>query len=95
MEIGPGRGALTVPLLDRGVRVLAFEIDPPLAARLSADHSERTLFVETQDALRADVGAGDLMRTLIGMCYLNDRQGWRESVAKMMGVLLDGMRLKA
>lgn len=57
MEIGPGRGALTVPLLDRGVRVLAFEIDPPLAARLSADHSERTLFVETQDALRADVGA--------------------------------------
>jgi 16S rRNA (adenine1518-N6/adenine1519-N6)-dimethyltransferase len=57
VEIGPGRGALTVPLLDRGVRVLAFEIDPPLAARLSADHSERTLFVETEDALRADVGA--------------------------------------
>lgn len=45
--------------------------------------------------IRADVGAGDLMRTLIGMCYLNDRQGWRESVAKMMGVLLDGMRLTA
>lgn len=57
VEIGPGRGALTVPLLDRGVRVLAFEIDPPLAARLAADHSERTLFVETEDALRADVGA--------------------------------------
>ena len=57
VEIGPGRGALTVPLLDRGVRVLAFEIDPPLAARLSADHSERTLFVETEDALHADVGA--------------------------------------
>jgi 16S rRNA (adenine1518-N6/adenine1519-N6)-dimethyltransferase len=57
VEIGPGRGALTVPLLDRGVRVLAFEIDPPLAARLSADNCERTLFVETEDALRADVGA--------------------------------------
>ncbi len=37
--------------------MLAFEIDPPLAARLSAEHSERTLFVETEDALRADVGA--------------------------------------
>ncbi len=36
VEIGPGRGALTRPLLDRGARVLAFEIDPPLAARLSA-----------------------------------------------------------
>ena len=55
VEVGPGRGALTVPLLDRGVRVLAFEIDPPLAARLSAEHSERALFVETEDALRADV----------------------------------------
>jgi 16S rRNA (adenine1518-N6/adenine1519-N6)-dimethyltransferase len=57
VEIGPGRGALTRPLLDRGVRVLAFEIDPPLAARLSAELSERTLFVETEDALRADFGA--------------------------------------
>jgi 16S rRNA (adenine1518-N6/adenine1519-N6)-dimethyltransferase len=57
VEIGPGRGALTRPLLDRGVRVLAFEIDPPLAARLSAELSERALFVETEDALRADVGA--------------------------------------
>ncbi len=57
MEIGPGRGALTRALLDRGVRVLAFEIDPPLAARLSVELSERALFVETEDALRADVGA--------------------------------------
>ena len=57
VEVGPGRGALTLPLLDRGVRVLAFEIDPPLAARLSTEHSERALFVEIDDALRADVGA--------------------------------------
>lgn len=56
VEVGPGRGALTLPLLDRGVRVLAFEVDPPLAARLSTELSERALFVETQDALRADVG---------------------------------------
>lgn len=57
VEVGPGRGALTLPLLDRGVRVLAFEIDPALAARLSAEHSERALFVETADALRTDVAA--------------------------------------
>lgn len=57
VEIGPGRGALTRPLLDRGVRVLAFEIDPPLAARLSAELSERALFVEVENALHADVGA--------------------------------------
>lgn len=57
VEIGPGRGALTRPLLDRGVRVLAFEIDPPLAASLATELSERALFVETADALRTDVGA--------------------------------------
>src|SRR5439155_7222270 len=30
VEIGPGRGALTRPLLDRGVRILALEIDQDL-----------------------------------------------------------------
>jgi 16S rRNA (adenine1518-N6/adenine1519-N6)-dimethyltransferase len=57
VEVGPGRGALTRPLLDRGARVLAFEIDPVLAAGLSHELAERALFVETDDALRADVGA--------------------------------------
>ncbi len=55
VEVGPGCGALTRPLLDRGVRVLAFEIDPVLAARLSLELAERALFVETADVLRADV----------------------------------------
>jgi 16S rRNA (adenine1518-N6/adenine1519-N6)-dimethyltransferase len=57
VEVGPGRGALTRPLLDRGARVLAFEIDPVLAARLSHELAERALFVETADVLRADVEA--------------------------------------
>lgn len=34
MEIGPGRGALTAPLLERGYRVLAIELDRVLAAGL-------------------------------------------------------------
>jgi 16S rRNA (adenine1518-N6/adenine1519-N6)-dimethyltransferase len=55
VEVGPGRGALTRPLLDRGVRILAFEVDPVLAARLSLELAERALFVETADALHADV----------------------------------------
>ncbi len=57
VEVGPGRGALTRPLLDRGARVLAFEIDPVLAARLSHELAERALFVESADVLRADVEA--------------------------------------
>jgi 16S rRNA (adenine1518-N6/adenine1519-N6)-dimethyltransferase len=35
LEIGPGRGALTRRLLDRGARVFAIELDPRLAATLS------------------------------------------------------------
>jgi len=34
VEIGPGRGALTDPLLERGFRVLAIELDRALAADL-------------------------------------------------------------
>jgi 16S rRNA (adenine1518-N6/adenine1519-N6)-dimethyltransferase len=34
-EIGPGLGAMTAPLLDRGARVRAFEVDPGFAAILS------------------------------------------------------------
>ena len=36
LEIGPGGGALTLPLADRARRVLAFEIDRDLAATLRA-----------------------------------------------------------
>jgi 16S rRNA (adenine1518-N6/adenine1519-N6)-dimethyltransferase len=57
VEIGSGRGALTRPLLERGARVLAFEIDPTLAAALEAELGERAFFLETADALKADIGA--------------------------------------
>jgi 16S rRNA (adenine1518-N6/adenine1519-N6)-dimethyltransferase len=55
VEVGPGRGALTRPLLDRGVRVLALEIDEDLADDLEDELGERALFVERTDALDADV----------------------------------------
>lgn len=35
LEVGPGRGALTEALLQRGARVVAVEIDPVLVERLS------------------------------------------------------------
>ncbi|MCE7959180.1 MAG: hypothetical protein DYH06_14765, partial [Acidobacteria bacterium ACB2] len=37
VEIGPGTGALTRPLLSRGVRVVAVEADAGLSARLLAE----------------------------------------------------------
>ncbi|HJU87020.1 MAG TPA: 16S rRNA (adenine(1518)-N(6)/adenine(1519)-N(6))-dimethyltransferase RsmA, partial [Gemmatimonadota bacterium] len=50
VEIGPGRGALTAPLLERGYRVLAIELDRVLAASLR----ERWGKEETFDLVEAD-----------------------------------------
>jgi 16S rRNA (adenine1518-N6/adenine1519-N6)-dimethyltransferase len=54
VEIGPGRGALTRRLLDRGVHVIAFELDAHLAARLAREFEGRPLRVSSVDALKAD-----------------------------------------
>jgi 16S rRNA (adenine1518-N6/adenine1519-N6)-dimethyltransferase len=56
VEVGPGRGALTRPLLDRGVRVLALELDEDLADDLEDELGERALFLERGNALETDVG---------------------------------------
>ncbi|MGE5346958.1 MAG: 16S rRNA (adenine(1518)-N(6)/adenine(1519)-N(6))-dimethyltransferase RsmA [Acidithiobacillales bacterium] len=57
MEIGSGRGALTLPLLERGARVVAFEIDDRLATTLRTASAGRPLALYTADALEVDVGA--------------------------------------
>ncbi|MGH7566823.1 MAG: 16S rRNA (adenine(1518)-N(6)/adenine(1519)-N(6))-dimethyltransferase RsmA [Gemmatimonadota bacterium] len=44
VEIGPGRGALTGPLLERGLRVQAIELDRTLAAELRERWGEREEF---------------------------------------------------
>jgi 16S rRNA (adenine1518-N6/adenine1519-N6)-dimethyltransferase len=64
VEIGPGRGALTEPLLDRGLRVLAIELDRGLAAALRERWGGREGFdVVEGDARSVDLpedGAGRL-----------------------------------
>lgn len=41
LEVGPGLGSLTLALLETGARVIAVEIDPPLAAALPATVAAR------------------------------------------------------
>jgi len=56
VEIGPGRGALTVPLLQRGLSLDAIELDRDLAAALqplAREHGDR-LRVHAADALTFD-----------------------------------------
>jgi 16S rRNA (adenine1518-N6/adenine1519-N6)-dimethyltransferase len=58
VEIGPGRGALTLPLLDRGGRLHAIELDRDLAARLPAIAAGRgELTLHQADAVTFDFTA--------------------------------------
>ena len=54
LEIGPGRGALTWSLAERGARVLAVEIDRELAAGLR-ERAGPTVEVLTRDVLDCDL----------------------------------------
>jgi 16S rRNA (adenine1518-N6/adenine1519-N6)-dimethyltransferase len=56
LEIGPGRGQLTLPLAARCRRVVAVELDPALARRLR-ERSPANVEVVEQDALSVDLAA--------------------------------------
>jgi 16S rRNA (adenine1518-N6/adenine1519-N6)-dimethyltransferase len=56
LEIGAGRGALTLPLAERAGRVVAVELDARLAAELQQRAIPRVTIV-TGDALEADLAA--------------------------------------
>ena len=72
VEIGPGRGALTGPLLSRGAIVHAVEIDPVLAQELHESFPHDRLSVHRADALEFDysalkgIGVPDARLRLIG-----------------------------
>jgi AcrR family transcriptional regulator len=44
--------------------------------------------------IRGDVGPEDLLRALIGMCYLHDQRGWQASVVRLLDVFVDGLRVR-
>lgn len=66
VEIGPGRGALTRPLLARVDRLDAIELDRDLAARLEAELGDSGLRVHQGDALRFDFSALGTDLRLVG-----------------------------
>src|SRR5262249_44084297 len=45
--------------------------------------------------IRADMSPEDLLRALIGMCYLHDQPGWQQSVIRLLDVFIDGLRVRA
>ena len=45
--------------------------------------------------IRSDISPEDLLRALVGMCYLHDQPGWQKSVVRLLDVFVDGLRVKA
>lgn len=66
VEIGPGLGALTRPLLARVAHLTVVEIDRDLAARLTAEFPPERLTLHVADALEFDFGSLGLDLRVVG-----------------------------
>jgi hypothetical protein len=44
--------------------------------------------------IRTDVSPEDLIRTLVGMCYMHDQPGWQSNVLRLLDVFVDGLRMR-
>jgi 16S rRNA (adenine1518-N6/adenine1519-N6)-dimethyltransferase len=71
VEIGPGEGALTRPLLERVPHLTAIEIDRDLAARLTEEIPGDRLTVITADALGYDFSAFPSGMRIVGNLTYN------------------------
>lgn len=72
VEIGPGQGALTAPLLNHLDHLTAIEIDRDLQALLEAKFHDQSLSIIKEDALKVDIGQlveGDALRIVGNLPY--------------------------
>jgi AcrR family transcriptional regulator len=44
--------------------------------------------------IRGDISPEDLLRALVGMCYMHDQPGWQKSVLRLVDVFVDGLRVQ-
>jgi AcrR family transcriptional regulator len=49
----------------------------------------------TAGAIRSDIGGEEVLRAVIGMCYMTDRPGWQPKVVRLVGIFIDGLRVTA
>lgn len=42
--------------------------------------------------IRDDISPEDVLRALVGMCYMHDQPGWQKSVLRLVDVFVDGLR---
>lgn len=44
--------------------------------------------------VRADISPEDLLRTVVGLCYLQEGPGWQAQAMRLLDVFLDGLRVR-
>ena len=44
--------------------------------------------------IHTDVSPEDLIRTLVGMCYMHEQPGWQSNVFRLLDVFVDGLRVR-
>src|ERR1043166_4319307 len=42
--------------------------------------------------VRSDIKPEELLRALVGMCYMHDKPGWQNSVLHLVDIFVDGLR---
>lgn len=89
VEIGPGLGALTRPLLERLPHLHAVEIDRDIAARLRAEFPPDRLTVHEQDALEFDFASIAAQVRVVGNLPYNISSPLLFHLAAASGVLKD------
>ena len=45
-------------------------------------------------AMRADISPEDMLRALIGMCYVHDQPGWQATSLRLLDVFIDGLQIQ-
>lgn len=44
--------------------------------------------------IRSDIGPEDVLRALVGMCYMRDQPGWQASVLRLLDIFIDGLQVR-
>src|SRR3954469_1308831 len=44
--------------------------------------------------IRDDISPEDVLRALVGMCYMHNQPGWQASVLRLVDVFVDGLRIR-
>lgn len=62
------------------------------AARLTRSAGDLMARAVAAGETRGDISPEDLMRALIGMCYMREQNEWQAAVTRLVDVFIDGLR---